>query len=365
VRSFSIGFEDPSFDETAHAQRVARALGTCHESMVLEPHVLWDLVPALAGFMDEPLADASIVPTHLLSRFARRRVTVALGGDGGDELFGGYSTLQAHRLAGYYRRIPRALRVGAIEPLVRRLPVSHDDMSFEFRAKRFITGMDRPLPERHHGWLGAYGPAEMAALLTEGALAQIGAVAPFEALREHAERCAAYDDLSQVLYLDMKMYLEGDILPKVDRASMACSLEVRVPLLNATLVDFAAHLPIDLKLRGLTRKYLLRKALAGRLPDDINRRPKKGFGMPIGKWFRGPLRELLGDTLSSARLRRQGIFRPEYVERLIAAHLDGTRDNRKPLWSLLVFQLWYQHYIEALPGAASAAPDRVLATGAA
>jgi asparagine synthase (glutamine-hydrolysing) len=311
--------------------------------------MLWELVPHIASFLDEPLADASIIPTHLLSRFTREHVTVALGGDGGDELFAGYSTLQAHRLASVYRHIPEPVREGVIAPLVRVLPTSYNNMSLDFRAKRFITGMSRPLAERHHLWLGAYAPAEKRFLLRPEGLDHVGAADTFDVLDEHIARCGGYDDLSQVLYLDMKMYLEGDILTKVDRASMGCSLEVRVPLLNKTMLDFATRLPIDLKLRGLTRKYLLRKALAGRLPDAIINRPKKGFGFPVSKWFRGELRGLLLDTLSEERLRRQGLFEPSYVTGLIDDHLAGRRDNRKPLWTLLIFQLWHQQYLESAP----------------
>lgn len=347
VRSFSIGFEDPSFDESAYARRVAQYLGTTHSELILEPRMLWELIPSVMDFLDEPLADASIIPTHLLSRFTRQHVTVALGGDGGDELFAGYSTLQAHRLAGYYRRIPRLLREGIIAPLVQRLPVSHNNLSLDFRAKRFITGTNRPIAERHHLWLGAYSPEEKRQLLLPDALAAVGSTDTFDVLGEHLARCSEYDELSRVLYLDMKMYLEGDILVKVDRASMGCSLEARVPVLNAMVVDLATRLPIDLKLRRFTRKYLLRKAVVGRLPAEIINRPKKGFGIPVSKWFRSELRELLLDLLSEERLQRQGLFDPAYVRRLIDDHLAMRRDNRKPLWSLLVFQLWCEKYLES------------------
>jgi asparagine synthase (glutamine-hydrolysing) len=240
------------------------------------------------------------------------------------------------------------VREGVIAPLVRRLPVSHDNMSLDFKAKRFITGMGRPLAERHHLWLGAYGPDEKAALLRPEVLVEAGASGgnTFDALGEHVARSARYDDLSQVLYLDMKMYMENDILVKVDRASMATSLEVRVPLLNAAMLDFATRLPMDMKLRGLTRKYLLRQAVAGRLPREIIDRPKKGFGVPHSKWFRGDLHELLQDQLSEARLKRQGLLQPAHVRGLIDDHMAMRRDNRKPLWSLLVFQLWHERYME-------------------
>jgi asparagine synthase (glutamine-hydrolysing) len=343
VRTFSMGFADASFDESAYARRVASFLGTRHAERVVEPRMVWEMVPRLADVLDEPLADASVVPTHLLSRFARGQVTVALGGDGGDELFAGYSTLQAHRLADVYQRLPAGVRNGLIAPLVRRLPVSDANMSLDFRAKRFILGTDQPLARRHHVWLGADAREALAPDLRNGS----GLKNPFEVLDEHVARAAEYDRLSQVLYLDMKMYLEGDILTKIDRASMACSLEVRVPMLNTCLVELATRLPIDLKLRGLTRKYLLRRALAGRLPPEIIRRPKKGFSFPVARWLRSELRDLVLDLLSERRLRRQGLFDPGCVTRLIEDHFEGRRDNRKALWTLLVFQLWHERFFPA------------------
>jgi asparagine synthase (glutamine-hydrolysing) len=345
VHSFSIGFEDPTFDESAHARRVARHLGTHHSEQILSPRMLFDLVPSVAGFLDEPLADPSIIPTHLLSRFAREQVTVALGGDGGDELFAGYSTVQAHRVAALYRRVPRLLRDRLVAPIVRRLPVSHDNMSFDFRAKRFILGVNHPAAERHHQWLAAYPAEEKRLLLTDAALAEAGALDVSAVLAEHTARSAGWDEISKVLYLDMKMYLEGDILVKVDRASMGCSLEVRVPMLNARMLAFANRLPVDLKLKGFTRKYLFRRALRGKIPDAIIDRPKKGFGFPVSKWFRAELKPLLLDLLSEERLRRQGLFRPAYVTGLIKDHMDLTRDNRKALWTLLIFQLWHDRYL--------------------
>jgi len=179
--------------------------------------------------------------------------------------------------------------------------------------------------------------------------------ATFDILDEHLSLCRDYDELSQVLYFDMKMYLEGDILVKVDRASMACSLEVRVPLLNNLMLDFAQSLPIDMKLHGLTRKFLLRKAVENRIPDDIIKRPKKGFGIPIAKWFRSELRDLLLDALSADRLRHQGLFNEQLVDQLLHEHLSGERDHRKFLWPLLVFQLWHGEYIDRSSAPAYAA----------
>ena len=326
VKTFSVGFAERSFDESPHARLVAQHLGTEHHELVLEPSMLLDLVPRLPELLDEPLGDASIIPTYLLSAFTRRHVKVALGGDGGDELFGGYPTLQAHRLAGYYTRLPRALRRGLIEPLVRRLPVSRDNLSFDFRAKRFVEGADLAVAERHRTWMGSF-PSR---------LRGTGAI--------EAEY-ASLDPLDQVLMLDMHLYLENDILVKLDRASMMASLEGRVPLLNNDLVAFALGLPMSMKLRGLRSKFLLKRALRGLLPASILRRPKKGFGIPVAEWFRGPLREQMLDVLAPERIRREGFFRPEVVQRLVDQHLMGRADNRKQLWTLFAFEAWYAGYL--------------------
>jgi asparagine synthase (glutamine-hydrolysing) len=342
VNSFSIGFSDRSFDESTHARRVATHLGTNHRELILEPQMLLDLVPEITEKLDEPLADASIVPTYLLSRFTRQHVKVALGGDGGDELFAGYPTVLAHRLAGYYRLLPGPLRQRLLPALVNRLPVSLDNLSFDFRARRFVAGAGQPLGDRHRRWMGAFTPEGVDALLQPALAAPAGEL---DAVARHLAELPLRDPLSQVLYLDMKLYLENDILVKLDRASMMASLEARVPLLNADFVEHVTRLPLSLKLRGARSKFLLRRALRGILPDAILDRPKKGFGIPVARWFRGPLRELLLDTLAPERLGRHGFFRAAEVERLLAEHLDGRADRRKELWTLFCFQRWYDHHL--------------------
>ncbi|HEV2476012.1 MAG TPA: asparagine synthase (glutamine-hydrolyzing), partial [Candidatus Dormibacteraeota bacterium] len=266
VKTFSVGFAERSFDESGYAREVARHLGTDHHEVTLEPAAMLELIPKLPQLLDEPLGDASIIPTYLLSEFTRRHVKVALGGDGGDELFAGYPTLQAHRLAGYYTRLPRLLRGGLVEPVVRRLPVSRDNLSFDFRAKRFIAGAELPVAERHLTWMGSFPPRGVSL----------------------EDEQASLDPLNQVLMRDMRYYLEGDILVKLDRASMMASLEARVPLLNNDFVGYATSLPLNMKLRGMRSKFLLKRALRGVLPDRILNRPKKGFGIPVADWFRGP-----------------------------------------------------------------------------
>jgi asparagine synthase (glutamine-hydrolysing) len=333
VKSFSVGFADRSFDESAHARLVAKHLGTEHHELTLEPGMLLDLVPRLPDLLDEPLGDASIIPTYLLSQFTRRHVKVALGGDGGDELFAGYPTLQAHRLAGYYLKAPRLLREGVVEPVVRRLPVSRGNLSFDFRAKRFVSGARYQTAERHQRWMGSFDRAERTALLGRDA-------------RPQDRDVADGDPLNQVLLLDLRLYLENDILVKLDRASMMASLEGRVPLLNNDFVEYATNLPLNMKLRGLRSKFLLKRALRGILPDSILNRPKKGFGIPVAHWFRGPLKEQMLSVLSPERVAREGFFDPGAVRRLIDDHLDGRHDNRKQLWTLFAFELWHEGYLK-------------------
>lgn len=350
VNSFSIGFEDRSFDESDHAQMVATHLGTNHRMMMLAPHMLRDLVPNLAAVLDEPMADSSIIPTYLLSQFARQHVTVALGGDGGDELLAGYPTLFAHKMAGHYDRLPGVLRNRVIPGLVNRLPVSTNNISLDFKAKRFVSGMDLSSEERHHLWLGSLAPQGISALLTPGITAEAEGVNVWEPVGRHAAASDARDTLNRILYLDMKLYLENDILTKVDRASMAHSLEARVPLLNRVFIDCARRLPLDLKLHstsmGLstTSKYLFKQAMTPFLPAEILGRKKKGFNMPVAKWFKGELRGLLLDTFSEGRVRNGGLFEYREVKRLMDEHFSGQRDNRKPLWTLLIFELWRERW---------------------
>jgi asparagine synthase (glutamine-hydrolysing) len=342
VKSFSVAFADRSFDESRYARQVARHLGTEHRELTLEPGMLLGLIPQLPSLLDEPLGDASIIPTYLLSAFTRRHVKVALGGDGGDELFAGYPTLQAHRLAAYYLRAPRALREGLVEPVVRRLPVSRSNLSFDFRAKRFVGGAAYPIAERHQRWMGSFVAEERTALLSEELRHQLSANGRHEL---DFGQAAYADPLNQVLLMDMRFYLENDILVKLDRASMMASLEGRVPLLNNDFVEYATRLPLNMKLRGLRSKFLLKRALRGLLPEGILNRQKKGFGIPVAHWFRGPLKEQMLSVLSPERIAHKGLFDPTTVARLIGDHLDGRRDNRKQLWTLFAFELWHDGYL--------------------
>jgi asparagine synthase (glutamine-hydrolysing) len=353
LKTFSIGFEDPSFDESGHARAVARHLGTDHHEDILSPARLIDLVPDLTRLLDEPFGDASVMPTYMLSRFAREHVTVALGGDGGDELFGGYPTYQAQKLARVYDALPgplRALVGGAGRLVAGGLPVNTNNLSLDFKLKKFTGALDAPALERHLQWLGSFSPADQAGLLSGEVRASLAEDDLYSEARAVWGASAPYDAIARYLHLDASTYLPDDILVKVDRASMATSLEVRAPFLDHTLVEFVAGLPSHYKLQGMTTKHLLKRAAADMLPPQILARPKKGFGIPIAKWFQGELRSMMLDVFSPARLREAGLFEVSAVQRLVKEHLDGTRDHRKPLWTLFMFELWREAYLKAPAG---------------
>jgi asparagine synthase (glutamine-hydrolysing) len=277
VKTFSIGFEEKSFDESAHARRVARFLGTDHHEEVLDAGRAVKMVPEVASFLDEPFADASIVPTYLLSKFTRTGVTVALGGDGSDELFAGYPTFQAHRLARIYDAAPVVLKQIAAAAGA-RLPVSFENISLDFKVKQFLRGGPFPAKFRHQVWLGTFTKAEQAELLADD-VSREADVDIFEDIESSLAGRNFRDELDLVSFLYMRFYLVDDILFKVDRASMAASLEVRAPFLDYRVVEFVSKLPAALKLRGLTTKHLLKKLMGARLPRGIASRAKKGFGM--------------------------------------------------------------------------------------
>jgi asparagine synthase (glutamine-hydrolysing) len=349
VDSFAVGFEEASFDESSYARAVAERLGTRHNELILTSKMVAQMVPTITDFLDEPFGDSSLVPTYFLSLFARGYAKVVLGGDGGDELFAGYPTLVAHRLIEYYERVvPRAVRAYLLPRLLEWMPVSFSNISLDFRLRRFLSGRGVPLQARHHRWLGSFADEEREQLLQDWVRPVLRDT--YAQAYVHARECDARVPLNQILYDDMKMYLEGDILFKVDRASMAASLEVRVPLLNREVVRFASELPVELKLHGFTTKYLLKKSVSHILPREIVHRRKKGFNMPVARWLTSELRELVLDAFSQDAIERQGLFNYGYVKRLLDEHFSHRRDNRKLLWTLLVFQLWYNRYIAADQG---------------
>jgi asparagine synthase (glutamine-hydrolysing) len=345
VKTFSISFAESSFDESAYARSVAKFLGTDHHEERLSANLAANLVGEIGAWMDEPFSDPSLVPTYLLSRFTRKHVTVALGGDGGDELFAGYPMYAGHRWAEIYNKVPAPLRTGMIEPLVRLLPVKTKNLSLDYKALRFVTGTKYDTVARHHIWFGSFTPGEQEQLLTAEALQQTESDIYREA-RQMVEQCDNDDNVTRMQSLDTRLYLAEDILTKVDRASMAVSLEVRAPFLDPRVAEYAASLPPNYKLRGHKTKYILKKAVHELLPPFVTRRGKKGFGVPVAEWLKFKLRPLARDLLSPERVRRAGVFNPEYVSRLQNEHERGVANHRKLLWTLLMFELWHESFIE-------------------
>ncbi|HKA86196.1 MAG TPA: asparagine synthase (glutamine-hydrolyzing) [Haliangiales bacterium] len=337
IDTFSVAFEDPRFDESPAARMVARHIGSRHHEERLSPATALELMPAIGKILDEPIGDASIVPTHLLARFARRHVTVALGGDGGDELFAGYQTFQAERVAQIIDVVPRALRVAAFsagETLAAALPTTFGYMPLDFKIRRFLRGARETGARRHQAWIGALGGEEISAVLGRDANGWDGV------LDRRLAGCRSADRWDRLMYFYAKGFLADQVLQKVDRATMAVGLEGRAPMLATRVVGLATRLDPSLRLRGLTTKYLLKRAMKGLLPDTILGRRKQGFAMPIGPWLRGELRGLLEDTLAERSLREGGLFDAAVVRRWVKEHVDGTADHRKALWTLLAFERW-------------------------
>jgi asparagine synthase (glutamine-hydrolysing) len=345
VKTFSISFAESSFDESAYARGVAKFLGTDHHEERLSANLAANLVSEIGSWMDEPFSDPSLVPTYLLSRFTRKHVTVALGGDGGDELFAGYQMYAGHRWAEVYSHVPSFLRKGLIEPFVRRLPVKTKNLSFDYKAHRFVTGAHYDKVARHHVWFGSFTPEQQEQLLTKDVLQKTDGDIYRDA-RLMMEECEDSDIVTRMQSLDTRLYLAEDILTKVDRASMAVSLEVRAPFLDPRVAEYAASLPCNYKLRGHKTKYILKRAVGELLPPFVIRRGKKGFGVPVAEWLKFKLRPLARDLLSADRVRRAGVFDPVYVSRLQDEHERGVANHRKLLWTLLMFELWHESFVE-------------------
>ena len=346
VVTTSVGFAERTHSELEHARVVAAALGTEHHELLVRPDAIADL-PRLVWHLDQPFADSSALPTYYVSRAARERVTVALSGDGGDELFAGYQRRYGiHRLEQRLRRlIPGSVRRGVLAPLSRIYPRS-ESIPRPLRLKLVLSNLGQSFERAYFNDMSLFLDEEKRELCTPELLSQARHHDPIAAFARHFDRVRDADPLSRVLYVDFKTWLANDILVKVDRMSMACSLEVRAPLLDHKIVEFAASLPPQLKFRGSVSKYLLKRHVADRLPAADVHRPKQGFELPLAAWLRGDLREMAHDLLFSTRAAGRGYVRPEAVKRLWDTHQSCARNQASKIWALMVLELWHRQYMD-------------------
>jgi asparagine synthase (glutamine-hydrolysing) len=368
VPAFVLGHTDPEFDESRYAEETGRFFGAdCHR-LVLDEGTLAEGLRRVGEGFDEPLGDASTIPSHLLALHARRRVKVVLSGEGADELFAGYPTYLGHRIAGWYRRFPASLR-RAILAAARRAPATMGNVGPTYLLRRFAEAAERGTIERHHLWFGSVGPEMAESLLAPEIAELLREDDPFASATARLSGHDFPDDLARLLYTDFTMYLQDDLLTKVDRATMLASLEARAPFLDHELAEFAAGIPSRLKLSGLTTKAILRRACRKRLPPTVLSRRKRGFNIPFSRWLLHGLGEELRARFSPERVAARGLFSPAGVERLLSEHLALRADHRKPLFNLLALDLWCDRVfgegarvpVVRAEGAGPALGDRVVA----
>ncbi|MGC1274778.1 MAG: asparagine synthase (glutamine-hydrolyzing) [Planctomycetaceae bacterium] len=344
--TFSIGFPVPEFDERHYARQAAKHLGTNHREMVVGPDAA-AMLPRLAWHYDEPLSDPSAVPTMILSEFTRRHVTVALSGDGGDELFCGYDRYRAVRLALQAAKLPGPVKSLLAASVWQKIPTTNRHRSFGRRVKRFIAALAVPPERQYLRWVGVFDAELRARLYTSEFARAVGDHDSFEALAQAYALCHDCDMVTRAMCVDLLTYLPGDILAKVDIASMAVGLEARSPFLDHHVAELAALMPLDLKQSTGGGKRILIETFADLIPPAIRTRSKMGFGVPVAPWFRGELCEMMHDVLLDSRTAGRGYFRPEELKRYVAEHESGRWDHGYRLWSLLMFELWMRQWIDA------------------
>ena len=361
VPAFALGHDDRAFDEARFAARTARHFQADYHELILGRADLEEGLRLLGEGLDEPLGDGSTIPTHLLARFARHHVKVILSGEGGDELFAGYPTYAGDRYAERFRLLPAWARraLGAAARSV--FPASMGNVGLDYLLSRFLSGAERERVERHHSWFGSLPPERHAGVLAPRVAAMLASDDPFASARDRLAGRRFPDGLSELLYTDFTMYLQDDLLTKVDRATMLASLEARAPFLDHDLVEFVAGLPSRFKLRGTTGKFILRRAMRRRLPGEILTRRKRGFNIPFSRWLLEGLGDNLIERFSLERIKSRGLLSFEGVSRLLNEHLARRTDHRKPLFTLLALDLWCDRIYgegSAVPIAAVQAPER-------
>ena len=342
IKTFSVGFEDPSYDESTYAETVAAHLKTDHTSMTVKPDFT-KVIHELADHFEEPFADSSAIPTYYLAELTRKHVTVALSGDGGDELFAGYLTYQADKLARIYGRVPDILSRKAIPWFVHKLPVSDTKINFGFKAQRFVDQALLEPGQRHFAWKAFFSEDLKESLLQKPLLKDIqGSLDGYLPYKYYFDEAHHFEEITRYQYADTMVYLIDNNLTKVDRISMAHSLEVRVPLLGTEVVEFAFQLPDRLKMPGMKLKHFLKETAKDMLPDEIINRPKKGFNVPMPRWLKEELRPVLDHYLSPAMIGKQGYFNSHTIQNLVDSHMSGKADYSRNLWALLMFNLWVE-----------------------
>lgn len=356
VQTFSIGFDDPAFDESAYAALAAKHLGTEHHTFRIEPRA-WETVPALARQFDEPFADSSALPTWYVARETRQSVTVALTGDAGDELFGGYDRYRALALTNRFDRLPSGLRGWLGGPVARSLPTSAKAKTRMRAVQRLLLGLGQTPQRRYLRWMTSFEESARTELYTDATLDRLASAAaadpagadPGSVLERAWQAAPGRDPVTRAMITDLLTYLPGDLLHKVDMASMAHSLECRGPFLDHRVVELALAMPLErkLRLRGGRSKLILKQAFAELLPPAIQTRPKMGFGVPLDRWFRGTLQAELRAVLLDPVAIDRGLFRGPVIERWIAEHAAGTRDHAYRLWALLMLELWFRQYFDS------------------
>jgi asparagine synthase (glutamine-hydrolysing) len=343
VKTFSIGFKEAAYDETAHARRIAKLWGTEHQEFIVEPDAL-AIVNKLVQHYGEPYADSSAIPTFYVSQLTRSAVTVALNGDGGDESFAGYERYLGNRLAERARRVPGfAISASALN---RVLPDSINPKNRLRQAKRFLSVATRPMTERYAQWVGFFREEMKEQLYSKDFRAQLNGDRAESWMESLIAEASDLDPVDAAMCVDVQSYLPYDLLVKVDITSMANSLEARSPFLDHEVMEFAAALPIDLKLKGKESKYLLKRAFSDLLPAENVQRRKMGFGVPVGEWFRGDLKSLLQDALLSEASHKRNYFNPKLLHALVSNHLERRQDNGSLLWNLLMLELWHREFLD-------------------
>lgn len=346
VRTFSIGFDDASYDELQYARQVAERFGARHQEFTVKPSAI-DVLPQLVRQYDEPFADASAIPTWYVSQLAREHVTVVLNGDGGDESFAGYDRYAANAYAERLRFLTPVLGSAAFRAVMDRLPHGATSASMRWRLKRFIAQLGRSPVARNAAWLAQFAPDLKAQMYAPTFRSRAGFNDAEELLYDKFRDSDAPDFLSAVLDADVQTYLPDTLCTKVDIATMTHALEARSPFLDHTLMEFAARVPMRLKLQGGQTKRILKRALRGVVPDVVLDRRKMGFNAPVDRWLRGELREMANDLLRSERARGRGWFRPEFVGRMLEEHDRGTRNWHVQIWNLMMLEAWQREFVDA------------------